>query len=89
MNTYQNRNTISDTAMSIIRIVASLGVIICSLLQLFDVWENAVNISIPLIGAVLLIQAIQEWKKQRGIAIFCLCSAAIVLICTIVVWFFA
>lgn len=89
MNDMQNKKSFSETMMFVIRIAASLGVIICSLLQLFDIWENAVNVSVPLIGAVLLIQTIQEWKKQRVIAVFSLCCAVFVFICTIVVWFFS
>ena len=82
-----NEMTVSAKAMIIVRIVASIGVIVLATLQLLGIWDKAINLAAPLIGVVLLIQSIQEWKQHRGVAIFGLCAALFIFVCTIVVWF--
>lgn len=78
----------TDKFMLTIRIVTSILVIVLATFQLLGVWDKAINLAIPLMGVFLLIQSIQEWKKQRGVAIFGLCAALFIFGCTIVVWFF-
>lgn len=78
----------ADKFMLIVRIVASILVVVFAALQLFGVWDKAINLAAPLMGIVLLLQSVQEWKKQRGVAIFGLCAALFIFGCAIVVWFF-
>ena len=78
----------SDKFLLIVRVVASILVVGLAALQLFGVWDKAINLAVPLMGVVLLIQSIQEWKQQRGVAIFGLCAALFLFCCAIVVWFF-
>ena len=77
----------TDKFMIIVRVVISILVVVFAVLQLFGVWDKAINLAAPLMGIVLLIQSVQEWKKQRGVAIFGLCAALFIFGCTIVVWF--
>ncbi len=81
-----NEMTTADKAILIIRIIASVGVVVFVTLQLFGVCDQAINIAAPLIGLVLLIQSIQEWRLHRGVAVFGLCSALFIFTCTVVVW---
>ena len=74
--------------MLTIRIVTSILVIVLATFQLLGVWDKAINLAAPLMGVVLLIQSVQEWKKQRGVAIFGLCAALFIFGCAIIVWFF-
>jgi len=78
----------ADKFMLIVRIVASILVVAFAALQLLGVWDKAINLAAPLMGIVLLIQSVQEWKKQRGVAIFGLCAALFIFGCAIIVWFF-
>lgn len=78
----------ADKFMLIVRVVVSVLVVVFAALQLFGVWDKAINLAAPLMGVVLLIQSVQEWKKQRGVAIFGLCAALFIFGCAIVVWFF-
>lgn len=78
----------ADKFMLIVRVVASIMVVIFAALQLLGVWDKAINLAAPLMGIVMLVQSVQEWKKQRGIAIFGLCAALFIFGCTIMVWFF-
>lgn len=70
-----------------IRLIASILVIIFALLQLLGVWDRAIYVSAPLMGLVLLIQSIQEWKISRTSAIFGLICSLFIFICTIVAIF--
>ena len=87
MKTRWNEMTVSAKVMIIVRIVASIGVMVLAALQLLGVWDKAINLAAPLMGVVLLIQSIQEWKQHRGVAIFGLCAALFIFGCAIVVWF--
>ena len=78
----------ADKFMLIVRVVASFLVVIFAALQLMGVWDKAINLAAPLMGIVMLVTYVQEWKKQRGIAIFGLCEALFIFGCTIMVWFF-
>ena len=78
----------ADKFMLIVRVVASFLVVIFAALQLMGVWDKAINLAAPLMGIVMLVQSVQEWKKQRGVAIFGLCAALFIFGCTIMVWFF-
>lgn len=79
--------TLRNKIMLIFRIVASACVVVLSILQLTDVWEQAIHLTMPLMGSVLLVQSIQEWKQQRGIAILELCCAVFIFGCALVIWF--
>ena len=83
-----NERTQSDKLMLVVRLVASFLVVVFAALQLLGVWDRAINLAVPLMGIVLLIQSIQEWKQHRGVAIFGLCAALFIFGCAIVVWFF-
>lgn len=87
MKTKWNEKSTADKVMLIARIIASIGVVAFALLQLFGIWDKAINLAAPLIGVVLLLQSIQEWKSKRGVAIFGLCAAVFIFVCAIVVWF--
>ena len=78
----------TDKFMLVVRIVASFLVVVFAALQLLGVWDKAINLAAPLMGIVLLIQSIQEWKQHRSVAIFGLCAALFIFGCAIVVWFF-
>ena len=83
-----NERPRADKYMLIVRVVASFLVVVFAALQLLGVWDKAINVATPLMGIVLLLQSVQEWKKQRGVAIFALCAALFIFGCGIVVWFF-
>ena len=78
----------ADKFMLIVRVVASILVVMFAALQPMGVWDKAINVAALLMGIALLFQSVQEWKKQRGVAIFGLCAALFIFGCGIVVWFF-
>lgn len=74
-----------DIALSITIMTGSVAVIILAALQLLGIWENAINVFEPLIGVVMLLQAIQNWNKNRGVAIVSLLAALFVFGCAIII----
>lgn len=79
--------TKNEKILFITRLVASIIVIVFALLQLLKIWNKAIYVSAPLMGIVLLIQSIQEWKTSKSVAIVGLISSMFIFICTIVALF--
>ena len=77
----------SNKIMLIIRIIVSICVVALASLQLFGVWDKAINVAAPLMGVVLVIQAIQNWRQRRSVAVFELCASIFIFGCAIIVWF--
>ena len=77
----------SNKIMLIIRIIASICVVALASLQLFGVWDKAINVAAPLMGVVLVIQAIQKWRQRRSVSVFELCASIFIFGCAIIVWF--
>lgn len=72
--------------VTIASLITSISIIVLAILQLFDVWSDAGYIYVPLMGIHLLLQANMQWKPNRGVAVFSLCSGFAVLACAIVVY---
>jgi len=70
-----NSMTTQDRIINVLIIILSVAVIALASLQLLGIWEDAINVYEPLIGIVLLLQAILFWKKNRKIAVLQLCAA--------------
>ena len=71
----------------VISIIASLAVVVLAVLQIFDIWNQAINISMPLMGVTMLCQAYMQWNNSRKVAYFSLGVAAFIFVCAIVVFF--
>ncbi len=65
MKTKWNEKSTADKIMLVLRIVISLVVLVGATLQLTGVWENALNVAVPLLSVLILIQSIQEHKEQK------------------------
>ena len=72
-----------ENAASVIVIPFSLAVVILAVLQLAGIWEDAAYAYMPMTCIVLLAQTLQNWRKQRGVAIFSLCAALFILAVTV------
>jgi len=73
--------------VTVISILASLSVVVLAVLQIFDVWTQAVNVCIPLMGVTMLCQAYIQWNNSRKVAYFSIGTAIFIFICSIVVFF--
>lgn len=75
----------SEKVLYGISAICSISIIILAYMQLFSIWENAINVVEPFLGILMLIQAIHNWKKNKVVAIFYLfVSIFIFLVCIFV-----
>ena len=58
-----------------ISILASFSVVVLAVLQIFDVWEQAINVVMPLMGVTTLCQAYVQWNNSRKVAYFSIGTA--------------
>ena len=65
MKTKWNEKSTADKVMLVLRVVISIVVLIGAVLQITGVWDKALNVSIPLLSVLILIQSIQEHKQQK------------------------
>ena len=63
------------------RIIISVVVLVGAVLQITGVWDKALNVAIPLLSVLILIQSIQEHKEQKKASaiIGYVCFAAMVV----------
>ena len=72
-----------EKVLSVIGIICSLSIIILGGMQILGIWKTAINVFEPLLGVLMLIQAIQYWKKNKVVAIFSLCVAIFIFLVAI------
>ena len=77
--------TTQDRIINALIIILSVAVIVLAALQLLGIWENSIDVYEPLIGVVLLLQAVYHWKKNRNVAIISLCASGFIFTCAIVI----
>ena len=65
MKTKWNEKSTADKTLLVLRIIVSIAVLIGAVLQITGVWDKALNVAIPLLSVLILIQSIQEHKEQK------------------------
>ena len=69
---------VPEKIVYVLRMLCGAGVIVFVLMDVMGMWEGAVQIYGPLLGMVILLQAVQYWKKDKFLAISSLCVAIMV-----------
>ena len=72
--------------VTIASMLISLAVIVLAILQIFDIWTQAVNVLVPLTGVTMLCQAYTQWNISRKVAYFSIGVAVFVFICATAVF---
>jgi hypothetical protein len=70
-----SHNQTEEKVLSVMSSICSISIIILACMQISGVWNTAANVFEPLLGVLAIIQTIQNWKKNRVIAIASLCAA--------------
>lgn len=73
--------------ITVFSVIVSLAVATLAVLQIFDIWTQAINLCIPLMGVNLLCQTYVQWNTSRKTAYFSLGCAVFVFACAIAVFF--
>ena len=81
-----NQKQTDEKVLSIIGIICSMSILILACMQILGIWKNAINVFEPLLGVLMLIQAIQNWKKNKVVAIFSLCASILILLFSILIF---
>lgn len=66
--------------------ICSISIIIFVFIQILGIWKNAIYVFEPLLGVLMLIQAIQNWKKNKLVTILSLCAAILIFLVTIFIF---
>lgn len=74
-------------AITVFSVIVSLAVVTLAVIQIFDIWTQAIDLCIPLMGANLLCQTYMQWNTSRKTAYFSLGCAVFVFTCAIIVFF--
>lgn len=75
-----------EKGLTLFSLILSISVIILATLSLVSNWQDAINITEPLLGLLMLIQTLQFWKYNKAVAIFSLIAAIFILGVAIVVF---
>lgn len=81
MKTKWNEKTVADKVMFLLRLLISVVVLVCAILQFCGVWNKALNIAVPLLSVLILIQSIQEHRanKKASAIIGYVCFVAMII----------
>lgn len=88
-NSTESKPTVSkkDTALNIISIICSLAVIALVIIQFAARNPDMAVFYQPFLGVIMLIQAYRFWKTNRGVAIFSLVTAVLMVIAVLITIF--
>ena len=87
MKTNWKNAPLLQKVVTIISILASLSVVVLAVLQMFNVWDQAINVFMPLMGVTMLCQSYMQWNNSRKVAYFSIGTAVFIFICAIIVFF--
>ena len=87
MKTKWKGTTTLHKVITVFSVIVSLAVVTLAVLQIFDIWTQAINLCIPLMVVNLLCQTYMQWNTSRKTAYFSLGCAAFVFACAIAVFF--
>jgi len=87
MKTKWKETPLSHKIITVFSVIVSLAVVTLAILQMFDIWTQAINLCVPLMGVNLLCQTYTQWNTSRKTAYFSLSCAVFVFACAIAVFF--
>ncbi len=87
MKTKWKDTPLTHKIVTVLSIIVAILVIVLAILQMFDIWTQAINLCVPLMGVNLLCQTYMQWNTSRKSAYFSLGCAVFVFACAIAVFF--
>ena len=87
MKTKWKDTPLSHRMITVFSVMVSLAVVTLAILQMFDIWAQAINLCVPLMGVNLLCQTYTQWNTSRKTAYFSLGCAVFIFACAIAVFF--
>ena len=87
MKTKWKDTPLSHKIITVFSVIVSLAVVTLAILQIFEIWTQAINLCVPLMGVNLLCQTYTQWNTSCKTAYFSLGCEAFVFACAIAVFF--
>ena len=87
MKTKWKDSPLSHKMITVFSVTVSLAVVTLAILQMLDIWTQAINLCVPLMGVNLLCQTYTQWNTSRKTAYFSLACVVCVFACAIAVFF--
>lgn len=81
-----SQNQTDKKILNIISSICSISIIILVVMQILGVWKTAINVFEPLLGVLMLTQAIKNWKKNKVVATLSLCAAILIFLVGIIIF---
>lgn len=75
-----------EKVLYVISGICSISIIILACMQILGIWKTAANVFEPLVGVLMLIQTIQNWKKNKAVAKVSLFAAILILVYSIFIF---
>lgn len=83
---FLSQKTMSERVSWIMAVVLSFTVVVLAVLELTGLFANAINVAIPLLGIVMLLQAYNFRKISKISMTFSLIVAIFIIAVTALVW---
>jgi len=87
MKTTWKDTPLAHKLVTLVSIIVALSVVTLAILQMFEIWTQAINLCVPLMGVNLLCQTYLQWNASRKTSYFSLGCAVFVFVCAIAVFF--
>jgi len=79
--------TLKEKVLTISAGIISIAVIVLAIMQLTGIWENAINVFEPLLGVLMIINALNIYKYNKLIAFFTLGVAIFIFVTAFGIFF--
>lgn len=85
LNNWAQKSTLYKV-LTIIGCIISVIIVSLAFMQLFNVWDKAINVFEPLLGVLMIIQAIENWKTNRITAYISLLAAFFIFAAAVLIF---
>lgn len=80
-----NQKQRNEKILTVLGLICSISIIILAVLQILDIWNRTIDLIEILLGVLMLIQTIQNWKRNREVAFISLAAAIFIFLISIFV----
>lgn len=74
-------------ALFLVRLLVTVTIFAAAVIQICGLYDKAINVAVPLVGFVMLLQGIEHWNISRKSAIADFCVAGFIFVVSMVVFF--
>lgn len=82
-----NEKTLKEKGLTISAVIISIAIIILAIMQLTGLWKNAINVFEPLLGVLMIINALNIYKYNKRVALFNFGTAIFVFVIAFIILF--